>query len=257
MQAAGCGIANMHERPFLTARWTNLVLLNFWVPVEVIERVMPAGLEPDLHEGQAYVSIVGFGFQNVRIAGVPVLGHTQFDEINLRYYVKRTVGNEVRRGVAFIREVAPRWAVGLVANRLYNENYVTRPMRSEIAMAGDALGPGDRLEYSWRSRTSERKHRWNRIAAQVAAPLARPPAGSLAEFIIEHYWGYGSSRSGCTHEYKVAHLPWHVAPAEKVVWDCDLRATYDSPFIEYLSTPANAIVADGSAVQLFRGRRCV
>ena len=58
----------MRERPFLTARWINLVLLNFRLPADVVERVTPVGLEPDLHEGQAYISVVGFGFHNVRVA---------------------------------------------------------------------------------------------------------------------------------------------------------------------------------------------
>jgi uncharacterized protein len=248
----------MDERPFLTARWINLVLLNFRLPAEVVASVTPAGLEPDLHEGQAYISVVGFGFQNVRVMGVPVIGHTQFDEINLRYYVKRTVGNEVRRGVVFIREIVPRRAVAIVANRLYNENYVTRPMRSEIAMATTELQQGDSLEYAWRTRTENRGHRWNLIAARVAEPLTAPRAGSLEEFIIEHYWGYVRGRDGCTHEYRVEHPTWRVAKTEDAVWDCDLPATYDLPFAEFLTVPpASAIIADGSAVQVFRGRRCV
>ena len=85
--------------------------------------------------------------------GVPIFGHTRFDEINLRYYVKRTVSDEIRRGVVFIREIVPRRAVAIVANRLYNENYVTRPMRSEIKMSGVDLQQGDMLEYAWRTRT--------------------------------------------------------------------------------------------------------
>ncbi len=124
------------ERPFLTARWTDLPLLNFAVPVEFIAGLAPAGTEPDLHEGQAYMSIVGFRFQNVRVLGIPVPGHTNFDEINLRYYVKRIIGNETRRGVVFVREIVPRRAVAMIANLLYYENYITRPMCSTITTAG-------------------------------------------------------------------------------------------------------------------------
>jgi uncharacterized protein YqjF (DUF2071 family) len=248
----------MDERPFLTARWINLVLLNFRLPAEVVASVTPAALEPDLHEGQAYISVVGFGFHNVRVMGVPVIGHTRFDEINLRYYVKRTVGDEVRRGVVFLREIVPRRAVAIVANRLYNENYVTRRMRSEITMAGLKLQPGDLLEYTWRTRSNEGGPRWNRLAARVAGELEPPLSGSLEEFIIEHYWGYVRGRDGCTHEYRVEHPTWRVAAADDVVWDCDLPATYELPFAEFLAVPpASAIIADGSAVQVFRGRRCM
>jgi uncharacterized protein len=249
------------EWPVLTARWTELALLNFRVPVEEIARLAPAGTEPDLHAGEAYISVVGFRFQSVRIFGIPVPGHTRFDEINLRYYVKREVGGEVRRGVVFVREIVPRRAVAIVANRLYNENYVTRPMRRLISMAGEELSTGDRIEYGWHDGGGgafrRRKARdWNRLAADVATPLEIPAAGSLEEFIVEHYWGYGSDRHGRTIEYRVAHPTWRVSTAVDMCWECDVESTYRAPFARYLMTePASAIIAEGSAVQVFGGRR--
>jgi uncharacterized protein YqjF (DUF2071 family) len=244
----------MPERPFLTARWTELLLLNFPVPVELIASLAPRGTEPDLHDGQAYASVIGFRFHNVKLLGIPIPGHTRFDEINLRYYVKRTVGIETRRGVVFVREIVPRWAVALIANRLYNENYVTRKMRNRIMMSGAELSAGDTIEYAWQSRTAAQTEHWNRLAAQVAAPLVAPQSGSLHEFIIEHYWGYTGGRDGRTREYRVAHPPWRVAPADNAAWDCDVPATYAGPFAEFLRTPpASAFIADGSAVEVFRG----
>jgi uncharacterized protein YqjF (DUF2071 family) len=251
----------MPERPFLTARWTDLLVLNFAVPTELVAGLAPPGTEPDIHDGMAYVSIVGFRFRNVRVLGIPIPGHTSFDEINLRYYVKRTVGGETRRGVVFVREIVPRRAVAVVANRLYYENYITRPMRSQIAIAGAELRVGDTVEYAWSSAGRRRKGECpfdsNRLAGRVAAPLAVPPAGSLDAFIVEHYWGYARGRDGVTREYRVAHPPWRVAAADDVTWACDVAATYAGPFAEFLSVPpVNAIVADGSAIQVFRGR-CV
>jgi hypothetical protein len=248
----------MLQRPFLTARWTDLLLLNFEVSADLIASVAPPGTEPDLHEGKAYISIVGFRFQSVRLKGLPIPGHTRFDEINLRYYVTYTTGGEVRRGVVFVREIVPRRAVALVANRLYNENYVARPMRSAVTMKGPALGSGDRVEYCW-SNGKQRvgaKSKWNRLGGRITDSLQTPARGSLEEFIVEHYWGYVRGRDGSTHEYRVMHPPWRVAPADDVAWDCDLAATYGSPWAEYLAAPpANAVIADGSAIQVFRGRR--
>lgn len=245
----------MPERPFLTARWTDLLVLNFTVPPELVEWLAPAGTMPDLHDGQAFISIVGFQFQNVRVLGIPIPGHTCFDEINLRYYVKRLVEGDTRRGVIFVREIVPRLAVSFVANRLYYENYITRPMRHAINVAGPELADDDTLEYAWRTKTAQRQY-WNRIATRVASPLAIPQPGSLNEFIIEHYWGYSRGRDGHTREYRVAHPPWRVAAVDSVTWDCDLAATYDAPFAEYLGgSPASALVAEGSAIEVFRGRR--
>jgi uncharacterized protein YqjF (DUF2071 family) len=251
----------MPERPLLTAQWRNLILLNFPVPAEIIRRLAPLGTEPDFHEGQTYLSIVAFQFKNVRLFGLPFPGHTNFPEINLRYYVRRDVAGEVRRGVVFAREIVPRRAVAVVANSLYNENYVTRKMRSEISIAGNELSPSDTASYTWRS-TRDRATAgkaptlWNEIAAEVAGQLSIPPQDSLDQFFVEHYWGYAKTRSGGTNEYQVAHVPWRVAPVKNLTWNCDIRRNYDSPLAEYItSEPTSAIIAEGSSIQVFRGRR--
>ena len=260
----------MPERPLLTAQWRNLLLLNFAVPTNVVARLVPPGTEPDEHEGQSYISVVGFQFLNVRLLGTPLPFHTRFPEINLRYYVHRTVGNEIRRGVVFAREIVPRRAVAVIANRLFNENYITRPMRSDIQIAGAELSPGDHVQYAWRSKillpfregqgegSSARQpaNHWNKLSARVAAPLILPSANSLEQFIVEHYWGYSLARDGHAREYRVVHEPWRVAPARDVTWDCNVAATYASPLGEFLCVPpANAVIAEGSAIRLFRGRR--
>ncbi len=253
---------SMPQRPLLTAAWRNLVLLNFPIPTNVIASLAPPGTEPDLHNGQSFISIVGFRFENVRLFGIPVPGHTNFPEINLRYYVRRKVGSELRRGVVFAREIVPRRAVAIVANRLYNENYVTRRMRSEIQIAGTELSQGDTLTYSWK--TALRRLRLgatiaheNVLSAQVAAALAQPASGSLEEFIVEHYWGYTRGRDGRTREYRVAHIPWRIAPATNVTWDCDIATNYESPLAEFLAAqPTSAIIAEGSTIQVFRGQCC-
>jgi uncharacterized protein len=250
----------MLERPFLAAHWSDLLLLNFAVPPEVLHPLVPPGVEPDLHDGQAYVSIVGFRFHTVRVLGMPVPGHTRFPEINLRYYVRRLAGDEFRRGVVFVREIVPRRAVAIIANWLYHENYVRRPMPLKIETSGTELGPGDTVEYAWQNRPCpadrELPSRWNRLAARVAAPLQLPLRGSLEEFFVEHYWGYARGRDAATREYRVMHPPWKVARADHITWDCDVPASYPAPLAEYLaSPPANALVAVGSPVQVYRGRR--
>jgi uncharacterized protein YqjF (DUF2071 family) len=235
-------------------------MLNFPVPIDAITPIAPPGTEPDLHDGQTYISVIGFRFQAVRFFGLAVPGHTSFPEINLRYYVRRHIGNETRRGVVFVREIVPRRAVAIIANRLYHENYITRPMRTTLQIAGESLAPNDSLEYAWRSRRSPHRRlrlsapHWNRLAARITAPLAIPATGSLEEFIVEHYWGYTRARDGTTREYQVAHVPWKVAPADNVIWDCDLPATYNTPLAEYLKQPpTSAIIAAGSPIQVFRG----
>jgi uncharacterized protein YqjF (DUF2071 family) len=252
------------ERPFLTASWTELLMLNFAVPGEVIARLAPPGTEPDFFAGEAYLSVVGFMFRDARFFGLGLPGHGRFEEVNLRYYVRREVGDAVRRevgdavrrGVVFVREIAPRPLVAATARWLYNESYVTRRMRNDVRLAGSSLAAGDRVEYEWRTGRGA-KRRWNRMAARAAGAPKLPEPGSLTEYIAEHYWAYVHTRDGGAAEYRVAHRPWRVAPAADVVWDCDLAASYEhTPLAEYLAVPpVLAFVADGSPVQVFPGVR--
>ncbi len=244
------------ERPFLTASWTELLMLNFAVPGHVIARLAPRGTEPDFFDGEAYISIVGFMFRDARFFGVGFPGHGRFEEVNLRYYIRREVGDSVRRGVVFVREIAPRPLVAWTARWIYNESYVTRRMRSSVRLAGSSLDAGDRIGYEWRTDCGA-KRVWNRMAGRAADVPQLPVPGSLTEFIVEHYWAYTPTRDGGTSEYRVAHRPWRVAPAEDIVWNCDLAASYEpTPLAEYLAAPpVLAFVADGSPVQVFPGRR--
>jgi len=75
------------------------------------------------------MSLVAFRFLDTRVKGVPVPFHRDFDEINLRFYVSAPGPEGRRRGVVFVREVAPRPAI---ARWLYNENYVACPTRSTL-----------------------------------------------------------------------------------------------------------------------------
>ena len=228
------------ERPFLTASWTELLMLNFAVPGDVIARLAPPGTEPDFFDGQAYVSIVGFMFRDARFFGIRFPGHRRFEEVNLRYYVRREVGDTMRQGVVFVREIAPRPLVAAMARWVYNESYVTRRMRNSVRLAGSTLAAGDEIGYEWRTGRGA-KRRWNRMAGRAAAAPHLPAPGSLTEYIVEHYWAYVRTRDGGTSEYRVAHRPWRVAPAEDVVWDCDLAASYEhTPLAEYLGGAAGA-----------------
>ncbi len=68
--------------------------------------------------------------------------HVEFEEVNLRFYVRR--GD--RRGVVFIREIVPRPALQLVASKFYGEPYITAPMRHEWKKGAD----GHAVRYEWK-----------------------------------------------------------------------------------------------------------
>lgn len=242
----------LFSQPFLTAVWRDLAILNFVVDPTVLRPLLPAGTELDRWQGVTLVSMVGFRFCDTRMLGVPVPGHGLFTEVNLRFYVRRRaeVGGW-RRGVVFVRELVPRRAVALVARWCYGEPYTAVPMRHTVDLAGADRGVPGRLAYEW-----ETGGRWHRLALETRGVPALPPADSEAEFIAEHYWGYTARRGGRTAEYRVAHPAWRVWQAERAELDCDVAGLYGPRFTECLTAaPRSAFLAEGSAVEVHRGRR--
>lgn len=242
--------ASRPRRPFLTAEWRFLAMLNFRVDPAVLHPYVPGGTELDTWQGEALVSVVGFRFLDTRLLGVPVPFHRDFDEVNLRFYVRRRVASEVRRGVTFIREIVPRRAIAAIARLAYNEPYVACPMRSRTPSAPDVEEAGA-VEYAWRCGGG-----WHRLGLRAAGGAALPGPESEGGFITEHYWGYTRQRDGGTIEYEVRHPPWRVWAVEDARLECDVARLYGPAFAESLSgAPRSAFLADGSAVSVHRPRR--
>jgi uncharacterized protein YqjF (DUF2071 family) len=226
---------------FLTAGWHNLAMLNFTIAPRILEPYVPAGTELDYFHGQTYVSIVGFQFVNATALGIPLPFHRHFEEVNLRFYVVRQTPDGPRRGVVFLREIAPKWLVSLVARWFYNEKYTTMSMRHCVS--------AERVQYQW-----WHDRRWNEVAMTIHGDAEHPVPGSEEEFIVEHYWGYTRQSDGSTMEYQVEHPAWRVAPAS-AHFDCDVEAIYGKQFVPFLREPASAFVANGSPVLVRRGTR--
>lgn len=225
---------------FLAAEWRWLAMLNYPVAPEVLLPIVPAGTELDLWEGRAFVSMVGFMFLKTRVKGVPIPFHQNFEEVNLRFYVRRKTPDGWRRGVVFIKEIVPRPAIAFVARTFYNENYVSLPMSHQIHL-DEVAGS---VAYQWRF--AGREHF---LRADVAGRPQPLPRGSMAEFIAEHYWGYARQRDGTTMEYEVEHPPWNVWAASSASLDCDVANLYGREFARFLEQPpVSAFVADGSSV---------
>jgi uncharacterized protein len=242
---------------FLSAEWRYLVMLNYEIDPALLQPFVPQGTELDAWNGRFYASIVGFLFQKTRLLGLPVPGHTDFEEVNLRFYVRRRGPEGWRRGVVFIKELVPRRAIATIARVVYNENYQALPMRHRLELqagdSGDALDTAVQLAYEWKFRG-----RWQGIQATTEGTSAPIEDGSEAEFITEHYWGYAAQRDGGTVEYQVEHPRWRVWPVGDYRFDCDVGGLYGPQFVEPLSlTPTSAFVADGSAVTVHKGQRIV
>ena len=227
--------------PFLTATWRHLVLLNWRVNEDLLVPHLPSGVELDRWDGDCWASLVGFQFLHMSVKGVPAFGYRDFPEINLRFYVKRQVNGETRRGVVFIREITPHLMVGWVARALYNEPYTTMPMRQsvdesharyQLQIDGQWQGLGVRTVGAWRD--------------QDEAEL----------FITEHYWGYNTQRNGDAMEYQVEHPTWRARSIEPDCLDLDIEKLYGEQWAQALGTkPDSMVFAEGSGVTVRSGVR--
>jgi uncharacterized protein len=235
------------RRAFLTADWRYLVMLNYCIEPEVLHPLVPAGTTLDLWEERALVSVVGFRFLRTRVLGVPVPFHRNFEEVNLRFYVRHTTDTgDVRRGVVFVRELVPRAAIARIAQLAYNEPYLAVPMRS-TAPSTPRDSPG-RVSYEWRTDAQ-----WQQVTATAVGAPAIPSPASEATFVTEHYWGYTRQRDGGTVEYEVAHAPWRVWDATAPTLVADVPRLYGSEFTRALAEPPlSSFIAEGSPVTVFR-----
>lgn len=238
-------------RVFLTAEWRHLAILNYEVDPALLASRVPRGTELDTHDGRVYVSVVGFLFLGSRLRGVRVPFHQRFEEVNLRFYVRRGADGGARRGVAFVKELVPRRAVAWLARRTYHENYAAVPMRHRIDVDFDSPRKDLTVEYAFRA-----GKRWGHLRVRATGVPALPRPGSLDAFIVEHDWGYSAQPDGGALQYQVEHPPWRVWPVVETSLECDAAALYGAELGARLyGMPASAILAEGSPVVVREARR--
>lgn len=234
---------------FLGAEWTNLVFLNYEIPEALLLPLLPKGTELDLWQGKALASIVAFEMRGTLVLGRSLPWHEDFEEVNLRFYVKRRVKiqgrEEIRRGVVFVKEIVPRHAIAWVARILYNENYVARRMAHRHSFSAEE----GRMEYSWQTPAGPCT-----LKAEWQGRLQSSEEGSLEEFITEHYWGYARQRNGATVEYEVEHPRWPVWTHVKAELSGPVAKDYGDAIAAYLQTPVSICAAKGSAIRVYQGK---
>lgn len=225
--------------PFLKAEWRKLAMANYVVDPEILKPYLPPKTELDTWNDRNYVSLVGFMFLNTAIKGIRVPLHTNFEEVNLRFYVKYSEGDTVKRGVVFIKEIVPKPMLSFVANTIYKENYETMPMSHSWIFSSEVAN----VEYRWK------KKDWNIFGVSTEKKPVPIQSGSEEEFITEHYWGYTKVEANRSLEYEVAHPKWDVYPMRTYKIDVDFGNVY-GPAFGFLSNqkPVSVFLAEGSEI---------
>lgn len=245
---------------FLTAEWRHLVMLNYEVSPEVLLPWLPKGAQLDTWEGKSLASIVAFQFLETRVLGMEIPGYRDFHEVNLRFYVRRQVGDDWRRGVVFVKELVPKRAIAWTARFFYGERYQALRMNGSVwhgrceqdpvSSTGQALPDWTtHIHYWWRVGGS-----YEGLYAECSGEPSPVMDGSQAWFITDQGWGY-TSRRGVTLEYQVEHPRWRVWEKSAGKLDCDVGRLYGERFGAALKEPCSVLVAEGSPVVVRRGRR--
>jgi uncharacterized protein len=234
----------MSSRVFLSAKWEYLAMLNYEVDPEILKPHLPPFTEIDYFDGKAIVSVVGFLFNETKVLGIKWPGLTNFEEVNLRFYVKHFDGKKWKRGVAFISEIVPKALIALVANAVYNEHYSVAKMNHTIMHAAEAL----EISYNWRRRNEN----WNSLSITAETKLKDIQPGSEEEFIFEHYFGYNMLNNTTTIEYTVEHPRWQVYPVINNSLEADIETLYGKSFVPFISNKQlrTAFLAKGSDVRV-------
>jgi uncharacterized protein YqjF (DUF2071 family) len=183
-------------------RWVDLAFLHWRVDPDMIRPLIPSGLTLETFDDAAWVGVVPFKMDDVRLRFTPAIpGTSAFPELNVRTYVR--AGE--RFGVWFFSlDAANRLAVR-GARFLYNLPYY------DAAMVVHKEGEG--LIYE-----SRRVHTGALPAEFVghyapAGPGYQAERGTLDYFLVERYCLFMKSRTGELGYLDVHHLPWPLQPA--------------------------------------------
>lgn len=227
---------------FLKAEWRKLAIANYKIDPEALKNHLPAKTELDFWEGNCYLSLVGFLFLNTRVLGLKIPYHVDFQEVNLRFYVRHFNGRDWKRGVVFIKEIVPRRAITFVANTFYKEHYQTMPMRHDWQFSENT----QHIEYQWNCNEN-----WQKLKVEAGVEKLEMPSGSEIEFITEHYWGYSKNSPRKTVEYEVRHPRWQCFEVKNWEIEVDFGLVYGSEFtfLNFLK-PDSVMLAEGSEVSV-------
>ncbi|AVI51387.1 hypothetical protein C5O00_09455 [Pukyongia salina] len=225
---------------FLTAEWRKLLLVNYEIEPHLLKPYLPYKTELDTWNGIHYVSLVGFMFLNTKVFGLKFPFHINFEEINIRFYVRHHDGKNWRRGVVFIKELVPKPIISFIANTVYNEHYATRKMYHSWMEDADSLN----IEYGFLEKGKNHSMQVN--ASKTATEI---PPNSETEFITEHYWGYSSISGKKTTQYEVTHPRWLAYEVKDYKVDMDFGQVYGDRFIILNGLePRSVMLAEGSSI---------
>ena len=230
--------------PTIQAKWKKLMMVNYPVDPQILKPYLPYDTELALWNNRSYVSLVGFLFLDVKLGGISVPLHTNFVEINLRFYVRRNYKGEWRYGVVFLKEIVALPMVTFIANTFVNEHYETMIVRHKLSKNQNGIF----LNYKWK------KKEWNSIEINCYPELKEIAKGSQEHFFTAQHWGYTKLKDDKSREYSVEHPDWKIYDTKDYKINVDYGKVFGKEFA-FLDDqhPESVFLAEGSEIIMRKG----
>ena len=204
----------------MAQRWNDLLFAHWPIPVEAMQKLLPASLEVDPFDGFAWAGVVPFWMDQVRTravgnAALTVPGTASFAELNLRTYVRSRVTGQT--GVFFFSLDAASALAVIGARTLFHLPYFWAAMQRK-SQADDVIQYNSRRLLTRESVRFEASYK----GLGVVTPSVR---GSLEHFLTERYCLFTAhgSRLSVGH---IHHLPWPLEAAEAEIRLNELPAAH-------------------------------
>lgn len=202
----------------MTQRWNDLLFAHWPISAKELQRFLPEGLQIDTFLGSAWIGVVPFWMDRIKLRGIPTLpGVRTFPELNLRTYVRDP--HTGTPGVYFISLDAGNLLAALFARTFYSLPYYWADM--------DLKQRGEReFEFTSRRHFSSPpvlfKARYRGLGP--TRRLAELRSGTLEYFLTERYCLFTRGRDGHTVRANIHHVPWPLEEAEADIEVNDLPA---------------------------------
>jgi len=204
------------RRAWLVQQWRDLAFLHWAVPPAAVAPFLPAGTEPDVIDGVAYVGLIGFRMVGLGLLGGPGLPYLgTFAETNVRLY---SVDGHGRRAVVFRSLEAARLVPVLVAQATLRLPY--RWARMRLTRAGDVL------RYTSSRRWPGPRPARNQMTVRIGAPI---PAPTPLEHFLTARWGLHTRAWGRSLHMPNEHPPWPLHRADLLDLDDTLVSAAGLP----------------------------
>ena len=216
------GMEECPSIPWLTTVqtcWIDAVSINYAVEPEALAKLLPFPLEPELHQGKAWVQILMSSLRDMRPQGLFSLFGVCFYQVSYRAAVRyRSADGSWRRGGYFVRSETNHPVMRAVGNKLKEFKFHDfGAAHMTMLRHGHQLTVGVEPEQA----SSEGKL----VGIFDTRPLAAPPKGSvwsgidaLHEPLVECFDAFGvDAEEGYVYILTIDRAPWNptfVTPVE-------------------------------------------